>query len=314
MSRLVISMHRALVVAMVGALTVVAAGCDPPPDCTSTGSVAHRDLRYANSPGTSANLQSLDLFTPVRPTGCSPAPLVVYVHGGGFVNGDKANKITQKVDLFTGEGWAFASLNYRLVGDPGAGPTNGVYPAAEQDIASAVAFLHGRADQYGLDAHTTMLLGHSAGAFLVALTSTDGSFLEGAGLELGAVSCTAPLDTTYDIAAQIARGGTEEAMFRNAFGDDPAVWSQASPPNNVTPGKDIPAFHIVTRGAPHRVNQSEAFGTTLRNGGVAADVEVVTGLSHEEVNAAVGQAGETTVTGPLMAFYRACVSGDPVAG
>jgi arylformamidase len=314
MSRLSLSMHRALIVAMVGVLTVVAAGCDPLPDCTSTGSVAHRDLRYENSPGTSANLQSLDLYTPVRPSACSPAPLVVYVHGGGFVNGDKTNKISQKVDLFTGEGWAFASLNYRLVGDPGAGPTNGVYPAAEQDIASAVAYLHRQADQYRLDAQNTMLLGHSAGAFLVALTSTDGSFLEGAGLDLSDINCAAPLDTTYDIRAQIARGGTEEAMFRNAFGDDPAVWSQASPPNNVAPGKGIPAFHIVTRGTAPRINQSQAFGTTLRNAGVAADVQVVTGLSHEEVNVAVGQAGETRVTGPLMTFYRGCVAGDQAAG
>ena len=228
------------------------------------------------------------------------------MHGGAFVTGDKANKITDKVKLFTDAGWAFASLNYRLVDDPGSGATNGEYPAAEQDIGAALAYLADHADDYALDPHDIMLLGHSAGAFLVSLVSTDGSFVEGAGIEQGDIVCTAPLDTTYDIPAQVASGGNEEAMYRNAFGDDPAVWKQASPPNNVAAGKDIPAFHIVTRGAPPRVAQSQAFATTLTNAGFDADAQVVRGLTHEEVNAAVGQAGETTVTKPLMDFFRDC--------
>lgn len=288
----------------------VGVGCRPvPTECAPTGLVAHRDLRYAASPGTDPSLQSLDLYTPVRPAACGPAPLVVYVHGGGFVIGDKANSIAQKVDLFTGEGWAFASVNYRLVGHPGAGPTGGVYPTAEQDVAAAVAYLQGAAaERHRLDPTATMLLGHSSGAFLVALDSTDGSFLAGAGRGLDDIACTAPLDTTYDIAAQIARGGTEEQMFRNAFGDDPAVWRRASPVYAVRPDVGTPAVHIVTRGTSARVDQSQAFGSALRSVGVEASVQVVSGLSHAEVNDAVGQAGETVVTPPLLAFYRDCVA------
>ena len=316
MRRFAVGTPRVLVGMVVVAAALIRGGCEPDPVvCTSSGSVAHRDLQYASSPGTSAALQSLDLYTPVRPDGCGPTALVVYVHGGAFVYGDKANRITDKVDLFTGEGWAFASLNYRLVGDPGAGPTNGVYPAAEQDIAAAVAHLHDHAGDYGLDPGATVLLGHSAGAFLVALTSTDGSFLEGAGLGLGDIRCTATLDTTYDIAAQVARGGSEEAMFRNAFGDDPAVWRQASPPHNVAAGKGIPAFRIVTRGTDERIDQSQSFAATLRGAGIAAEVQVASGLDHAGVNAAVGAPGETRITDPLMDFYRGCVDGGvPAAG
>ena len=301
-------MRGALVTIIVGSLGMIGVGCSPPPNCTGTGTVTHLNLRYAHSAGTAANMQSLDLYLPVRPAGCAPAPLVAYVHGGGFVQGDKGNQITNKVNLFNREGWGFASLNYRLVDDPGSGPTNGMYPAAEQDIGAAIAYLAGHAAQYGIDPHRLMLLGHSAGAFLVALESTDGSFVEGAGLHLDDIVCAAPLDTTYDIAAQIARGGTEEAMFRNAFGNDPAVWDRASPPHNVASGKGIPSFHIVTRGAAPRVAQSQSFGGTLRDAGVPADVQVVVGLSHEAVNDAVGQAGDTVVTPPLMHFFRACAS------
>jgi arylformamidase len=301
-------MRGALVTVIVGSLGIIGVGCNPPPGCAGTGTVTHLNLRYAQSPGAAANLQSLDLYLPVRPATCAPAPLVAYVHGGGFVTGDKRNRIADKVNLFNREGWGFASLNYRLVDDPGAGPTNGVYPAAEQDIGAAIAYLAGHAGQYGIDADRLMLLGHSAGAFLVALESTDGSFVEGAGLPLEHIVCTAPLDTTYDIAAQIARGGAEEAMFRNAFGDDPAVWDRASPPHNVAPDKGIPSFHIVTRGAPARVAQSQSFGATLRDAGVAADVQVVVGLTHEEVNQAVGEPGDTVVTPPLMHFFRGCTA------
>jgi acetyl esterase/lipase len=296
------------VLALAGPL--LAAGCvpKPPASCAGTGTTAHRDLRYASSPSVAARHQSLDLYVPKRPPGCGPAPLVVYVHGGGFVTGDKANKLEHKVPLFNGEGWAFASINYRLVDAAGAGPTNGEYPAAEQDVAAAIDYLHDHARAYDVDARRTMLLGHSAGAFLVALVSTDGGFLSGAGRSLDDVVCTAPIDTTYDIPAQIAAGGTEEAMFRNAFGDDPAVWERASPPNNVAAGKGIPAFHVLTRGQPDRVAQSQAFGDTLRAAGVPATVQVTRGLTHEDVNARIGQPGDTVVTPALMAFFRGCIA------
>jgi acetyl esterase/lipase len=289
---------------------LLGAKCDPPPppDCTVHGSTATRDVRYAASPGVAVRLQSLDLYRPVRDPKCAPTPLVVYVHGGGFANGDKANNIGDKVRLFTDAGWSFASLNYRLVGDPGSGPTNGVYPAAEQDIASAVAFLQDHASAYAIDAKHTMLLGHSAGAFLVSLVSTDGSFLQGAGRSLDDIVCTAPLDTRYDIGSNISDGGPDAEIYRNAFGDDPAVWRQGSPLYQVAAGKSIPSFHIVTRGTAIRIGESQKFGSALRDAGVAADVQVATGLTHEDVNDAVGKPGDTVITPPLMSFFRECLT------
>jgi acetyl esterase/lipase len=276
------------------------------PDCTVTGHETRADLRYARSPGTAATLQSLDLYLPTREAGCGPVPTVVYVHGGGFQIGDKANRIDDKVRLFTAQGWAFASVNYRLVGHPGAGPAGATYPAAEQDVADAVAFLADHAADHGLDPGATMLLGHSSGAFLVALVGTDGRFLADAGPGLAGVACVAPLDATYDIAAQIARGGTEEAMYRAAFGDDPAVWEQASPITHVAPGTGIPPFHLVTRGTAPRIAQSRALADALLAAGVPATAHVVHGLSHEEVNEAVGLPGDQVVTPPLLAFLTTC--------
>ena len=136
-----------------------------------------------------------------------------------------------------------------------------------------------------------------------------GSFLQGAGRPLSDLRCTAPIDTTYDIAAQIASGGTEEAMFRNTFGNDPATWDHASPrPTTSHPARGSPASTSSHADCHHGSLSSQSFGTTLRNAGIDADVQVTVGLTHEEVNDAIGKAGDTVVTPPLMSFYRRCVT------
>ena len=233
-------MRRGIVIFIViSSFALVSTGCKPPGelDCTGRGTTAHRNLRYTQTPGTVANLQSLDLYLPVRASGCGPAPLVVYVHGGGFVNGDKANQITNKVNLFNGEGWAFASLNYRLVGSGGVGPRQRHVPGARAGHRRGDRLSGGHAAANDIDAGHVMTLGHSSGAFLVALEATDGSFLQGVGRHLDAVVCTAPLDTTYDITAQITSHSSEEAMYRNAFGNDPAVWDRVRRPTTWLPAR-----------------------------------------------------------------------------
>ena len=302
-----------LVVIVLAAGMLGAAQCQPPtPDCTVSGMTLKQNIRYSTSPDVAAKYQSLDVYVPNRPAECTTTlPTVVWVHGGGFVTGDKTNNILDKARLFTGEGWVFASVNYRLVGATGVGPTQGKYPAAEQDVAAAVGYLVAHSSEHEINAGKVMFLGHSAGAFLVSLVSTDATFLQGAGLSLASVRCTASLDTTYDIAHEIAGGGQAELMFRNAFGDDPAVWAQASPPNQVAPGKSIPKFRIVTRGQTDRVAQSQAFATTLQNAGVHAELQRAVGMTHEDVNDAVGAPGDTVITPPLMDFYRACLAPAP---
>ena len=299
-----------VVTVIVGLLSVGAATCNPPPvSCKGTGTITHTNLRYAQSPGVSAVLQSLDLYVPVRPATCAPAPLVAYVHGGSFVTGSKSNKVADKIKLFNGEGWAFASIEYRLVGNPGSGPTNGVYPAQQEDIAAALGYLQDTASQYRVDPHRIMTMGHSAGAFLVALESTDLSFVEAAGLETGDIICTAPLDTeTFDVSAQIAGGGNQALVYRAVFGSDPAVWDRASPIKNIAPGKGIPSFLLFTQGSALRLAGNLSFRDALRGAGVQADVIRAEPLTHEGVNDAVGKAGDTIVTPPLMSFFRQCVA------
>lgn len=283
-----------------------------PAECRGTGVTPAPDLAYRRVDGVDPNLLSLDLYLPARPDGCGPAPLVVYVHGGGFRTGDKANRIADKVALFTGEGWAFASVNYRLSPDGPDDPTAGTdaavrYPTHEQDVAAAVAWLDEHAATYDLDPGRILLIGHSSGAYLVSLLATDTSFLAEAGVDPTQVRCTASLDTEYDAAAQVAQGGSQEALYRNALGDDPAVWAEASPLTHAADPGPRPSFLVVTQGSPRRTGGSEAFVAALTAGGTEATVLDVSPLDHEGVNAAVGAAGDTVVTPAVLGLFRSCV-------
>ncbi|HLM65625.1 MAG TPA: hypothetical protein VK306_15110 [Acidimicrobiales bacterium] len=65
---------------------------------------------------------------------------------------------------------------------------------------------------------------------------------------------------------------------------------------------------VVTRGRAARVAQSQAFAATLRTLGVDAEALVAPGLTHAEVNQAIGRHGDTAVTRALLAFLRRCVA------
>jgi hypothetical protein len=63
---------------------------------------------------------------------------------------------------------------------------------------------------------------------------------------------------------------------------------------------------VVTRGATHRVGEAADFVEALDAAGVPAELVVARGMTHEEVNAAVGAPGDTRITPALLRFFRTC--------
>jgi acetyl esterase/lipase len=132
---------------------------------------SHADLAY----GAVSPAQKLDLYLPAD-TG--PFPVVVMVHGGGFMMGDKADGTgLSGVDSLLAAGYAVASINYRLSGEAN-------YPAQVHDAKAAVRYLRANAAQYKLNPEQIGAWGASAGGNLVALlgTTCDVPELEGADL------------------------------------------------------------------------------------------------------------------------------------
>ena len=138
---------RRLIAVAVGLAAIVAPG-------SAVAAVATPDVSYdLGSPPADPNLNALDVYVPDGALATDSRPVVVYVHGGGWRVGDKSNQITRKVDLFTGAGYVFVSLNYRLspptrdVLDPG--PLK--FPAHPADVGEALGWLARNIDDYGGD-------------------------------------------------------------------------------------------------------------------------------------------------------------------
>jgi acetyl esterase/lipase len=301
---------RALIVVVV---VLAATACEPtpepapeptaPPTCTSTTSSTTRDITYASVPGVDPQLLSLDLTVPTGRTGrCGPSPVVVWVHGGGFSVGDKAYGVATMARWATTQGWAFASVNHRLSPRPPTGdPDRVLHPTHVTDLATAIRWLVDHAAGRGLDPDRLLLVGHSAGAFLVSLLATDPTYLTAAGVELARVRAVAALDTRYDIAAEIADGDpATEAMYRNAFGDDPAVWHEASPLTHAGGDPAIPPFVVVTRGQADRRAAARAFADALDE----ATLVDASPLSHGQVGDVLGRSDDEVVTPVVEAVFR----------
>ena len=122
-------------------------------------SPTHADLAYASVSDT----QKLDLYIP---EGTGPFPVVIMVHGGGFMFGDKADGAgLTGVDSLLAAGYAVASINYRLSGEA-------QYPAQIHDAKAAVRFLRANAATYNLNPDQFGAWGASAGGNLVSLLGT----------------------------------------------------------------------------------------------------------------------------------------------
>ncbi len=259
-----------------------------------------RDIAYASDDVH----QRLDVYPASH--GC-PAPVVVWVHGGGWQRGDKRNQMDDKVRLWNAAGYTVVSVNYRLTDPTSATPVR--FPTHDEDVAAAVAWVHDHIADHGGDPERIALLGHSTGAQITASIATDPSYLGAHGLGLDTLRCAGALDTEgYDVAA-VARTGN--ALYRAAFGDDPATWTAASPIEHVTPGTGIPRFLVVERGTPARRRAAEAFVARLRAAGVPVTVVDAGSLTHAEVNSAVGRGGDAVVTPPLEKFLADCFAATP---
>lgn len=177
------------------------------------GSRVLRDLAYGP-----AAKQTLDVYLPA---GTGNAPLVVMVHGGAWRTGDKAMSrvVDNKVARWLPRGIGFVSVNYRLL------PATGVAQQAE-DVAAALAFVQRQAPGWGADPRDIVLMGHSAGAHLVALLGADPAPVTAAGgLPWRA---TVVLDSAaLDVEALMAR--RHYRLHDRAFGKDPAQWAALSP-------------------------------------------------------------------------------------
>jgi acetyl esterase/lipase len=157
---------RAAVACLVLVSSVGAAAQEPSP-VLPPNVRAELDIPYA---ATDNPRQRLDLYLPKEAAAGGKPPLIVFIHGGGWVGGDKRAGAMLLPLVQSGE-YALASVGYRLTGET-------IWPAQIHDCKAAIRWLRGNAARYGFDPERIGVAGSSAGGHLVCLLGTTGGVAE----------------------------------------------------------------------------------------------------------------------------------------
>ncbi len=230
------------------------------------------DVTYCSPGGQS---QNMDLYIP---DSGGPWPVFLYVHGGGWDKGDKAEGAGWK--YLNDQGFLVVSINYRL------STYNVKFPAMIEDVKCAVRYLRAHAGEYKLDPQRIGVLGASAGAHLAALLGTSD---QSAGWDVGEYldqSSRVQAVITIAVFSDLSRA-FPSAMLTDmylTFGEFPGTASTvnttASPVTYVTP--DDPPFLILhgEKDGLAPVEQAHILDDALIKAGVPVTMVLVKNGEH----------------------------------
>lgn len=256
----------------------------------ATALVAHSDAvqpRHDIPFLAAGRAEKLDLYLPDLPAG-KLAPAVVWIHGGGWTTGDKAQGREQNVGRnLAAAGYVVASINYQL----GAG----AWPQNLLDCKNAVRFLRVHAAEYGVDPARIAVAGGSAGGHLALMVAfTADREWEPAAPYPGVSNAVRAVIDFYGPTNHLTRvetddqgrptGKLKEADTARVFGgsrtEDPTPWRVGSPVNQVHAG--VPPVLILhgDRDATVDLGQSVELDRILAAQGVAHEFTVVKNAGH----------------------------------
>ena len=265
-----IALWSAAVFALVALLLLVAAPRD------SAALTVERDVVYGTAQGTPL---LLDLAMPK--TGNGPFPVVVFLHGGGWSEGNR-QEMNHFIEGVAGLGYVGVTVAYRLV--PAAR-----FPAQLEDCKAAVRWLRANAAKYRINPKRIGVVGFSAGGHLASMLGVTGKNdgLEGAGGNPDQSSRVQAVVSFFGLTDFSTRdwprdleNGVIEPFLGGSFANHADEYRRASPITYVT--SDAPPF-LFFHGSEDKlvpVDQSKRLGEKLRNAGVFAEVNVLEGEGH----------------------------------
>jgi acetyl esterase/lipase len=169
--------------------------------------------------------QRLDVYSP---KGATRAPVLIFVHGGGWYRGSK-DEYQFLGDAFVEKGFVTVIISYRVA-------PQAVFPAFVQDVASSVRWVKDNIANLGGDPDRIYLMGQSSGAHTAALVALDPRYLREVGLERNAIRAFVGQAGPYDFRAFLEQDEpTQKAMGPREN------WPQTQPIHFVD-GKQPPMF------------------------------------------------------------------------
>jgi arylformamidase len=257
-----------------------------------------RDIAYSEQ---AHERHVLDVYAPA---GAKNLPVVFWIHGGGWVTGDKS-EVERKPKAFTEAGFIFVSTNYRFL--PGVDMETIV-----QDVARSLGWVRQHIADHGGDPNRLLVMGHSAGGQLAALICTDERYLKAEGVSLSSIKGCVPVDgDTYDVPAIIETAETRQRVHglppptfghRQKFGNDAAKHRDFSTVTHIARGKSIPPFLILhVAEHPDTTAQARRLGAVLDDAGVPVTIFGARDTTHGMLNDNLGTPGDPA-TKALFAF------------
>lgn len=249
------------------------------------GARAMRDVAYGDDPR-----QRYDVYLPAQP---QRAPVILFVHGGGWANGNKDNPgvVENKAAYWLPKGYVLVSINYRM--RPDTAPID-----QARDVARTLADVQKRAPSWKADPANVLLMGHSAGAHLAALVGASSTLWREAGATRprGVVS----LDSgALDVPKTMQRPPLP-GIYQRAFGDDRNDWIAASPYHQLTRDA-VPMLFVCSSRRKDACSQGRAMADKAKTLEVPMEV-LPEDLSHGEVNRLLG--ASSAYTEAVDAFVR----------
>lgn len=242
------------------------------------GTNVNRDLAYGGDPA-----QRLDVYW--LPDGARQKPIIVMVHGGGWMGGDKNGPrfVDNKVSRWLPRGYVFVSINYRLLPK-----LDGLLQA--NDVARALAYVQEHAGEWDGDPAKVILIGHSSGAHLVALLSAAPAHAYALGARRWLASVA--LDSAaFDVVKVMQKRHIR--MYDYAFGDDPERWRRASPLHMLV-ADAVPLLAVCSTQRPDNpCDQARNYAKRASELGVAVET-LPQDLSHAEIYRYLGLPGPYT--------------------
>ncbi len=212
---------------------------------------------------------TLDAYVP---EGAGPFKAVIVVHGGGWINGDKQTYVKPLFDPLTRAGFAWFTINYRLA-------PKYHFPAAVDDVESAVRYVKSHAKQYKVDPKRIALMGESAGGHLVAFVGAQD---KPAAQVAAVVSFYGPHDLAARSEAQNRLTDPVKAFLGLAEinSDALATLRKASPITYVHKG--MPPFLLIHGTADQMVpfDQSVKMCAAMKKAGASCELFAVDGGVH----------------------------------
>ena len=261
--------------------------------------------------GTDSPNQVADLYTP---GGNGPWPLVVAIHGGAFMRGDRTRELPHLPALL-GRGYAVASVEYRLSGEA-------LFPAAVKDVKQATAYLRAHAAELSLDPSFFAAWGRSAGGHLSAMlgvTSGQATEFDGPGGDSSVqavVDWYGPSDFLVMDAQFIAKspdgdvpppqnhdepGSPESKWIGAPIQELPEVTARANPITYITQADTpLPPFFLAAGTSDHLVphQQTVILADALRVHGTPVVQHILDGARHAD------QRFESELTQPAIEWLE----------